>query len=99
MHRFGYGRVNAMDIIEELYYGNITPDEKSYNDKDEYKQVSKDFIIATDNLLAKLDKDQRELYNEVMNKQVALSSFIEKEKYIDGFKTGANLMLSVLKKP
>ena len=87
-----------MNILEDLYYGNINPNEKQFNRKSEYAKFAK---IITDNeekLTAFLNalpnaNDEQHLFSQMINAQMEISDFSEFERFMEGFRLGASIML------
>jgi hypothetical protein len=88
----------GMNILEDLYYGNINPNEKCFDRKSRYSQFVK---IVTDNeekLTAFLNalpnaEEEQHLLSQMINAQSELSQFSEIERFIEGFRLGAGIML------
>ena len=87
-----------MNILEDLYYGNINLNEKQFNRKSEYAKYVK---IVTDNeekLTAFLNalpnaEEEQHLFSQMINAQIEISDFSEYERFIEGFRLGAGIML------
>lgn len=86
-----------MNIIEELYYGNISPVEKCFDKNSEY---AKFLNIITDNeskLNSYFDdtpdaKKEKQLFLQIMNGWIEVLTFIERERFIEGFQLGARFI-------
>ncbi len=89
-----------MNVMEDLFYGNINPNEKCYNHDSEYAKFVK---IVTDNeekltaFLSSLSKAEEEqhLLLQMINAQSEISGFLEFERFVEGFRLGASLMLEI----
>jgi hypothetical protein len=87
-----------MTMLEDLFYGNINPNEKCFDKKSEYAKFVK---IITDNeekLTAFLDRlpnaeEERHMFSQMINAQSELGQFSEFERFIEGFGLGASIML------
>ena len=75
-----------MNIIEQLYLGNI--DEVSRIPNDEYKRLSKKELELYNELKEKLPQDLIELFEQYINAFLATVENETKSRYIQGFKTG-----------
>lgn len=87
-----------MNILENLYYGNISPIEKSFNSKPEYSKFAKIIADNEEKLNAFFNdlpnaEQEWHLFEQMMNAQIEISSFLELERFIDGFRLGADFML------
>lgn len=93
-----------MSILEELYYGNICPNEKVFDGKSEYAK----FIgIIADNEKTLSDyfkaqpetQDKQHLFSQLMNAQEEISSFNECNRFLEGFRLGAGIMIETFVVP
>ena len=85
-----------MSILNEFYLGNIYPSEKIIKDGGEYDKLNKQCSDDTDVLEQTLDEKQKELFDKIQNADMRLNAIAVEESYIDGFCTGAKIMLEVL---
>ncbi|MCL2342523.1 MAG: hypothetical protein FWC62_01285 [Firmicutes bacterium] len=89
------------NIIEELYYGNISPWEKQFDRDSEYAKYLK---IVSDNE-AKLNaflsdaKEEKHLFGALMNAQGEILDFREQGRFVEGFQLGAAFMLDTFVLP
>ena len=83
-------------FLEELYYGNIRPNEKFYEKNSEYAEQTK-IIVENEcrliSLLNSLQNNEVCLLSELMNAQSEILAYSEFERFIEGFRLGANFML------
>ncbi len=82
-----------MNILEELYYGNISPNEKSIREKSEYASY---IGIVSDNeekLSLYLDGEEKRLFDQLMDAQSNITNIEACERFIEGWKLGAQFML------
>ncbi len=88
----------SMNILEELYHGNIRPSENRFNHPSKYVNVIK---VLCDNeqklteflkALPNAEKEQQML-SKMINAQSEISNFAEIEKFIEGFRLGAKFVL------
>lgn len=87
-----------MNILEELYYGNIAPETKCFDRKSKYA----DFVAIVSNNEEKLTsflngifkaEEKQHLFSQLMNAQSEILGFSEQERFIEGFELGARFML------
>ena len=83
-----------MDILEELWYGNITPTEYSRiennaNDKEALRLVNQN----QERLKATLNDEQKELLEKLLTANEEFSIIIELDCFKVGFKLGARLTI------
>jgi len=91
---------DRMNVMEDLFYGNINLNEKCYNHDSEYARFAK--IVADNeerittflNSLSKAEEEQR-LFLQMVNAQSEISEFLEFERFVEGFRMGASLILEI----
>ena len=87
-----------MSILEDLYYGNISPNERQFGHKSNYAKYveivtdNEEKLTAFLNALPNAEKEQH-LLSQMINAQVEISCFSEYERFIEGFRLGAGIML------
>ncbi len=85
-----------MTILEDLYYGNITPFErKACKDKRKEKLISLLFRNEA-NLKATFTEEQKELFVKLKDVEEELSSVIEREAFSDGYVLATKIMVEVM---
>ena len=81
-----------MTVLEDLYYGNITPFNEYYQKPETDIAINKN-NKNIDNLSAMLNtKEQREAVNAVINSQSKVLALTEKDAFLAGFKLGIKVM-------
>ena len=88
------------NILEDLYHGNINPNDKCFDRDSEY---AKCLGVIADNekkLIAFLNElptaeEERRLFSQLMDAQLEISSFGEVERFIEGFQLGARFMMDI----
>ena len=84
-----------MTVLEDLYYGNITPFNEYYQNPETDIAINKNNKII-DNLSAMLNtKEQQEAINTVINSQSQVIALTEKDAFLAGFKLGIKVMSEV----
>lgn len=87
-----------MNILEDLYYGNISPNEKCFNRKPTYVKFA-EIIAGNEEKLNAFFKNmpnaeqERHQFEQMINAQIEISAFLELERFIEGFRLGSALML------
>lgn len=87
-----------MNVLEELFYGNINPNEKCFDRRSEYAKFN---AIVSDNeeKLMKFLKgiprteEEQHFFSQLMNAQAEILSFSQLDRFIEGFQLGARFML------
>lgn len=85
-----------MKILEELYYGNISPSEKAIKRGSEYETLLNSLCENDEVFIDTLSQEQKAIYDKVKKCREELATMTEKEMYIDGFRLGACIMLDVV---
>ena len=93
-----------MNILEDLFYGNIRPSDKQFDRKSKYAKL---LGVMTDNIdkltgflnsLPNAEKE-RDMFLEMLNAQGEINAFTELERFIEGFRLGASFMLEIFVLP
>ena len=88
-----------MSILEELWYGNISPMEISHvESKPEYKKAMRIVNNSCDRLKGTLTAEQIELLLCYCDSRNELSNIIELDAFKIGFKLGASLVIEAIAK-
>jgi hypothetical protein len=85
-----------MQILEELYIGNVRPGERSFKRNSQYGRALSASADAADKLIAALTAEQKELFEAFSDVQREVAVLTDAETFIYGFRTGAKIMLDVL---
>ena len=82
-----------MKIIEDLYFGRISPYEMSISTTPEYQKL-KTLSDRNEDLLRELLSDeQKELLEKLIETVTDISSISERDMFINGFRLGVKLMM------
>ena len=87
-----------MNILEELYYGNIKPHEKTVRRESGYDKFVK-IVSANEEKLTTFLKsipkseEEQHLFSQMINAQTEIAELDELERFIEGFKLGARLII------
>ena len=86
-----------MKIIEDLYYGRISPYEMSISATPEYQKL-KSIADRNEDLLRKsLSDEQKLLLDKLIESVTDISSISERDMFIAGFRLGVKLMNDIMK--
>ena len=91
-------------ILKDLFYGNINPNGKCFDRSSEYAKFAKIMINNEEKLtefLKSLPKSEEEqhLFSQMINAQSEVAEFSEIERFIEGFRLGAGIMLELFVMP
>lgn len=81
-----------MRMIEDLFYGNICPCEKSLTRGSEYSHLLELTVKNEENLSALLSPQQKGVFEKLKECMTDMNNILEKEAFIDGFRLGLKLM-------
>lgn len=85
-----------MNILEELYYGNIVPNEKCAKFDDEVKELLKLLNRNEEKLTATLTELQKETFEKYKDCNREISEISERETFLNGFRLGARIIIDVV---
>ena len=83
-------------ILEDLYHGNLTVSGQTFQRGTKYAHALKRVTKMENTLGQKLTTEDRPLLAEYAMASAGLTSVSIEEAYIEGFRTGARIMLAVL---
>ena len=86
-----------MKIIEDLYYGRISPYEMSISATPEYQKLKALADRNEDLLRESLSDEQKELLEKLIESVTDIFSISERDMFIAGFRLGMKLMIDVMK--
>ena len=86
-----------MNFIEELYYGNINPNEKRCKKATPYDKALSIFTANEDKLKEALSGEHLNLFNELVNASDEISATSGIENFKIGFILGVQLMTDCFK--
>lgn len=85
-----------MKILEELWYGNVTPGERSVEKADRLWNLGKLILQNEEELAPLLSEKAKEVLEKLRDNQSELNDLNECEVFACGFQLGARIMLEVL---
>ena len=85
-----------MKILEELWYGNVTPGERSVEKVDRLWNLGKLILQNEEELAPLLSEKAKEVLEKLRDNQSELNDLNECEVFVCGFRLGARIMLEVL---
>ena len=83
-------------ILEDLYHGNLTVKGQTFQRGTKYARALARVAETEDTLSQKLTPEDHPLLAEYAMASAGLTSVSLEEAYIEGFRTGARIMLAVL---
>ena len=87
-------RGNVMDILEDLWYGNITPTEYSRIENNaSYKEALSLVTQQQERLKTTLNDEQKDLFERLLTANEEFSNIIELDCFKVGFKLGTRFTI------
>lgn len=81
-----------MNCIEELYYGNLEPQELTVENSSELKRKLSKLVLKEDELTSLLNAKEKELFSEYTGACTEFTSISNVDSFISGFRIGARLI-------
>ena len=85
-----------MQVLEDLYLGDIRPNERSFKRNSQYAKALDELVKAGDVLTDGLTEEQKELFEDYMTAQREINVLTDCETFCIAFKLGAKIMIDVL---
>lgn len=86
-----------MNVLEELWYGNIEPAEYDISSSKEYKEILQLISRNEDKLLATMTDTQKELFTKYADCVREYQTMAENLLFQNSFRLGARIMLEVMR--
>jgi hypothetical protein len=83
----------AMNILKELYYGNIVPTEKCAKLNSEVTELLKLLNRNEEKLTATLTEEQKENFEKYKDCNREIFEICEREAFLNGFRLGARIII------
>ena len=85
-----------MKILEELWYGNVAPSERSMDKGSPMWELGRLIVRNEEELAPLLSAKAKEVLEKLRDNQSELNDLNECEVFVCGFRLGARIMLEVL---
>lgn len=85
-----------MNILEDLYLGDIHPNERSFKRNTQYSKALDELVRTGDALTDALTDKQKEMFEDYMSAQREVTVLTDCETFLYAFRLGAKIMLDVL---
>lgn len=83
-------------MLEELFYGNINPNEKQFIRGTDFDRAMRTLSENEDKLTELLDGKEKKLFLDLVNAQSSVNGITAVEGFINGFRLGARIALEML---
>lgn len=88
-----------MNILEELWYGNIYPNEQSIRKDSEYAQALRKVADEKENLLPSLSPELQKGIEKILDVQLEAAVIAERDAFVMGFRLATQLLVDGLTDP
>ncbi len=88
-----------MNILGELWYGNIYPNERSIRKDGEYAQALRKVVEEKECLLPNLAPELRKAIEKLMDVQMEAAAIAERDAFVMGFRLATQIIVDGLTDP
>ena len=85
-----------MQILEDLYLGDIRPNERLFKHNCQYAKALDEVVKVVDAPTESLNEEQKTLFEDFMDAQREVTVLTDCETFCYAFKLGAKIMVDVL---
>ena len=85
-----------MEILKDLYFGNIRPSERAIRKGSDYQKAEEEVSALEDAFRAELSAEGKRVYGAYVSKRMSLLETDDCDSFIKGYRLGVKLMLAVL---
>ncbi len=85
-----------MNFIEELYYGNIQPNQKLYKRNSQYAKDTERFCRCEDKLHELLEGKELDIFNNLVNTHDEITAAVSLDNFKLGFRLGVQMICDSL---
>lgn len=85
-----------MNILEDLYYGNINPCEREFKKGSTYSQLLGYIVRHQQDLLKRMNDEEKEVFEKFTECTSVMYSMTEREAFVSGFTLGARIIIEVM---
>ena len=85
-----------MLILEELYLGDVRPNERSFKRNTQYAKALDNLVKVGDELTDTLTEKQKEIFEDYMAAQREVNVLTDCEAFIYAFRLAAKIILDIL---
>ena len=85
-----------MTILEDLYYGNLIPNE-SFRQSSKYGKALQVLVAQEESLEKTLTDEQKVMFNKLRDCQSNFNAIGESDSFIKGFRLGAKIAVEIMR--
>ena len=84
-----------MYLLEELWKGHITPNERAVREGSPYQRISHESSVCVSRIRSELSEEGKQAFDRFCQNEVQLSEIAEQDAFIRGVRIGAQFILDV----
>ena len=85
-----------MNILEDLWFGNISPWERPFKKDSAYAELLALVIRHQEDLNGRLNDEEKEIFEKFSECSNEMHDLTEREAFVKGFTIGAQIIIAVL---
>ena len=85
-----------MNILEDLWIGNISPWERPFRKDGAYAELLALVVRHQEDLLSRLNDEEKEIFEKFADCTTEMHDLTEREAFVKGFTIGARIIIEVL---
>ena len=85
-----------MQILEDLYVGDVRPNERFFKRNSQYAKALDEVVKVGDALTASLNEEEKKLFEDYMDAQREVTVLTDCETLIYSFRLASRIMIDVL---
>ena len=85
-----------MNIIEDLWYGNISPWERPFKKGSPYAELLALVVRHQEDLLPRLNDEEKEIFEKFADCTTEMHDLAEREAFMKGFVLGSRIIIEVM---
>ena len=85
-----------MYLLEELWKGKVTPDERAVQKGSPYQKIRRESIACMECFRKELSPEGKKALEEFFNKEAQLTDISEQDAFVRGVRIGAQFILDVI---
>ena len=86
-----------MNILEELWYGNVSPCERDFKQDSKYSELLGYIVRHEGDLQKRLNDEEKEIFEKFTECQSEMYGIAEREAFARGFVLGARIIIEVMR--
>ena len=85
-----------MNILEDLWFGNISPWEQLFKRDSAYAELLALVVRHQEDLLSRLNDEEKEIFEKFADCTTEMHDLNERETFVKGFTLGAKIIIEVM---